>query len=90
MFTKIDANRVISDEGFEVKRISRNHIEYKEGTRKLMIEVELGDGLAIYISPIYSWTYPEENEIIKKKKLGIITRNISKALDFLNIKYVIC
>jgi len=89
MFTKLGPNSVKSDEGFTVSRISRDEIEYKIDNKRLLIEVEPGDGLAIYPSTIEWWETEGDKEYVSKEEKAQILKNICDALDFLKIKYVI-
>jgi hypothetical protein len=89
MFTKLGPNSAKSDEGFMVSRISRDELEYKIGSKRLLVEVEPGDGLAIYPSTIVWWETEGEKEYVSKRQKAKIIKNICDALDFLKIKYVI-
>lgn len=89
MFTKLGPNSVKSDEGFTVSRISRDDIEYKIGSKRLLVQVEPGEGLAIYPSTIEWWETEGDKEYISKEEKAQIIKNICDALTFLKIKYVV-
>jgi hypothetical protein len=64
-------------------------LKYTEGTRSLVIEVEPGDGLAIYRSSITSWNPPHEADVLTDDEGRRIIHNICAALDFLEVPYVL-
>ena len=76
-FKKIEINAVQSDDGFVVKRKSRFELEYTEKEEKIIIEVEPGKGLAIYVSTL---------ECDDKKR---IVKNICDALDYMKVDYIL-
>lgn len=78
-FKKIGANEAESNEGFIVRRNSRCELEYIEAGKSIFIEVEPGEGLAVYISSLN----------IDAKEKERIAKNISSALKFLNIDYLL-
>jgi hypothetical protein len=78
-FRKIGINAAEAEEGFSVCRKSRYELEYCEAGKSISIEVEPGEGLAIYTSSLKLDT---EN----KKR---VIKNICAALEFLKIEYVI-
>jgi len=89
MFTKLGPNSVKSDEGFTVSIVKRYELEYKTENKRVLIEIEGGDGLAVYESSIEWWETEGEKEYISKRQKTKIIKNICAALDFLKIKYVI-
>ncbi len=78
-FRKTGINAVKAEEGFTVCRKNRFELEYCEAGKCISIEVEPGDGLAIYVSSI---NLDAEN----KKR---VINNICEALRFLKIDYVL-
>jgi hypothetical protein len=76
-FRKPGVNTAESVEGFIVRRKSRFELEYYENGKGIIVEVEPGEGLAIYAS---SMRNDDKQRIIK---------NIGTALDFLGIKYIL-
>lgn len=64
-------------------------LKYSENHRSLLVEVEPGDGLAIYQSSISAWNPPNEGDAITSEERERIIRNICDALDFLQVKYVL-
>lgn len=89
MFTRLGPNSVQSLEGFRVERTGRMELKYTEGNRSLLVEVEPGDGLAIYRSSISGWNPPNEGDAISNEERQRIVRNICAALDFLQVPYVL-
>jgi hypothetical protein len=76
-FKKIGVNAAESNTGFVVRRKSRFELEYIENGETVNIEVEPGDGLAIYVSSL------------KRSGSEQIIKNICAAMDFLGTKYVL-
>jgi len=64
-------------------------LKYSEGHRSLLIEVEPGDGLAIYRASISAWNPPNKGNAITNEERERIIRNICAALDFLQVQYVL-
>jgi hypothetical protein len=64
-------------------------LKYTEGNRSLIIEVEPGEGLAVYRSSISVWSPPNEGEPVGGDERERIIRNICAALDFLHVPYVL-
>jgi hypothetical protein len=89
MFTQLGPNSVQSSNGFKVERKSRIQIKYTEGERSVVIEVEPGDGLAIYVSSIAAWTTLAGNEPIGRGEVARIVDNLCQALEFLKIPYLL-
>jgi hypothetical protein len=86
MFTKTGMNAVESSEGFSVARLSRNDLQYSEGPESVIIEVEPGNGLAIYASTLNSWNH---QPIDSAKKEQILAR-VSDALKYMEVEHIIC
>ncbi len=89
MFTKLGPNSVKSDEGFTVSIAKRYELEYKREGKRVLVEIEGGDGIAIYVSSIKWWETENDKENISKEEKAQIIKNICDALTFLKIKYVI-
>ena len=89
MFQQISPNEVSSAEGFRIKRANRNTLIYIEGNRRIVIEVEPGDGLAIYVSTIRDWILCDGKvlTVTEEERKEIIDR-ISRAYSFLGIKHL--
>lgn len=86
MFIQTGPNQVISDEGYSVKRTKRHELSFAQADKYIFVEVEPGEGLAIYESSISEWSSGEKISPDEKKA---ILEKISRALDFLNTKHVI-
>jgi hypothetical protein len=65
-------------------------LRYEEDGRSLFIEVEAGDGLAVYAQTISGWDPPHHGEKISADKKTEILQNVGAALEYMNVKYVIC
>jgi len=89
MFTQLGPNAAQSTEGFKVERTGRNHLKYSESNRSILIDVEPGDGLAIYTSSISVWSGGSEAERVNKMDIERIIKNVCEALDFLKTPYVV-
>ncbi len=82
-------NEVESDEGFSVKRTTRHSLEYRTQGKSLVIEVEPGDGLAIYRNSIGWWQAGQSSDPVTNEERESILVNISRALSFLGVRYLI-
>lgn len=89
MFTRLGPNSAQSSEGFRVERAGRMELKYTEDNHAITIEVEPGDGLAIYQSSIVSWNPPNENDVLSNEDKQRIIHNVCAALDFLKVDYVL-
>lgn len=89
MFTKLGPNSVKSNEGFTVSIIKHYELEYKTESKRVLVEIEGGDGLAVYESSIEWWETEGDKEYVSKEEKAQIIKNICDALTFLKIKYVI-
>ena len=89
MFKKVGPNAVESSEGYSVKRESRFALEYRIGDKKIVVEVEPGEGLAIYRESITHWETPSGLERLSAEERERILAHILAALEFLGTKYVV-
>jgi hypothetical protein len=64
-------------------------LKYTEGNHSITIEVEPGDGLAIYQSSVSGWNSPNENDGLSNEDRQRIIHNVCVALDFLKVAYVL-
>jgi hypothetical protein len=74
----------VSDEGFSVLVLSRAGIEYREGTRRVLVGSEVfadGSGITIWPSTIRKWEAPFNLELISESKRAQILTNIVLALS---------
>src|SRR5262249_46502596 len=62
MYKTLGPNWVESSDGFSVRRTNRSTVVYREGDREARIEVEPGDGLAVYGQTIQGWNPPHDGE----------------------------
>lgn len=76
-FKQIGMNAVASDDGFVVRRKSRSELEYVENDRHVSIEVEPGDGLAVYVSGL------------ECDNMDRIIRNVCAALNHMKVRYIL-
>jgi hypothetical protein len=89
-FTKVEANRVQSDQGFVFWMRNPFDLHYFEGEREIAVPGEMLTGdteLLVSISVIKSWMPPFDRETIGQAKKEQITANISAALDFLGVTH---
>lgn len=89
MFSRIGPNAVKSTDGFSVSRTTRNSIRYTEGQREIDIEVEPGDGLAIYKSSITAWTHGGYREPVLSHEVTRVIENLCAALEFLETPHFV-
>lgn len=76
-FKTIEVNAVESDQGFIVRRKNRFELEYIENDERVVIEVEPGQGLAVYVSNLH----------LKNKEH--IVKNICDALEYMGVNYIL-
>ena len=91
MLRKRWPNRIVSDDGFEVRVESRGTIVYCEGDRKLVTASELlvaDEGLLLYRNSLANWTVPQ-GEVIPQVKREAIERNIESALTLRRLKLTV-
>ena len=89
MFSRLGPNAARSSDGFEVVRTGRMQLKYREGSRSLTVEVEPGDGLAIYRGSVVGWDAPHEDRGLTPDQKHRIVERICAALDFLGVPYVL-
>ena len=87
MFERVGPNEAKSDSGFSVRRSGRNDLIYTDQGHRLVVEVEPGDGLAVYMSQVTAWAEPSDESISTEKKIEI-RENIASALTYLGIRHV--
>ncbi len=89
MFRWIDKQGVVETEkGFCFQRMHRFYFHYIESEYILKINVEPGLNISkFWIDEPSRWELPHEQEDISLMKLKKIRSNVSKALDFMNIKH---
>ena len=85
-FKRLGPNYAATAE-FSVRRVDRSTLRYAEANRILDIEVEIGDGLAIYVSCIRGWHSPADTAPIDPGKQQEIVERVCAALDFLDPTY---
>ena len=86
MFTETGVNSLASTDGFAVRRRSRSELEYKTDNKTVVIEVEPGDALAIYISSVRKWD--SEGGEIGPVQRDQIAKNVAAAMNFWRLEYV--
>jgi len=88
MFKKIGPNAVRSSDRFEVSRVSRFELLYKEGDHLIKIEVEPGEKLAVYQKSLKEKLTPDGSAIaLTGPEVKRILNNVCKSLDFLSTEY---
>lgn len=88
-FTRLGPNSAQSPDGFRVERVGRMELRYTEGSHSLVVEVEPGEGLAVYASSISVWDPPNERDVLDNSDRRRIVRNLCAALEFLEVPYVL-
>ncbi len=85
MFKYLNANSVESTDGYTVSRTQRFEVVYTEGDRSAAVEVEPGDGLAIYSQTLTSWRPPHEDEPMTAADRKRIMERILEAYRFMEV-----
>jgi hypothetical protein len=83
IFRYTGPNNVISDAGFSVRRTSRTELLYQENEFFLSIEVEPGEGLAVYLSAA------AKSNAIDEFAFAKIKQRVESALKFMGVNYVV-
>ncbi len=94
MFTWLNKQGVESDRGFVVQFVDRYTAEYREGTRKVTVEVEMGlpgGKPCIIISPnaFRRWDGDPPEAALPPKKQQEILANFSEAIEFQGLALVV-
>ena len=85
-------NRIISDNGFEVRIETRGTILYFEGNKQIKANSGFlvdDEGIALYRTSLKKWEKPNDKEIILDTKIQQIETNIKDALFFVGVKLTI-
>ena len=79
-----------SDDAYTVIRKDRFVLEYREGGKRVLIEVEPGiPTLAVYASSIKRWEVPFEDEALCDADRSRILENIKAVFDATNYAYIV-
>lgn len=93
MFTWLNKQGVKSSDGFILQSVHRFYYHYIEDDHIMQIDVEPGrfkSGLyheRIFLNSKNRWLPPYEAESVTEQKLAEIKKNISDALDFMQISH---
>jgi|CXWL01.1.fsa_nt_gi hypothetical protein len=88
-FHKTGPNAVESSAGFTVSRVGRFELEYVEKGDRLLIEVEAGDDLAVYLSPVVVWTTATGPKTLSAEDRSRVASHLHAALGFLGQAHTI-
>jgi len=91
MLKKRWPNKVVSDEGFEVRIVGRGTVIYVEGNREIVTNSEdlvADEGILLYRHSLASWTTPR-GEPISQQKQENIQQAIESALAVRGIKLTV-
>jgi len=88
MFTVLGPNWVESSDGYSVRRTDRTSLLYSEGGKDLVVEVEPGDGLAVYVQTITAWRPPHQDAALDKADRHRIVDRILAALRHMGIEAI--
>jgi hypothetical protein len=86
---KLGPNWVESSEGYSVRRAGRMSLIYREGDKEVEIEVEPGDGLAVYSQTIREWRPPHHEEALSEGDRERVLTRVAEALRFLGVDVVL-
>lgn len=94
MFTWLNKQGVQSDRGFIVQSMDRFTIEYREGARKISVEVErgmLGDKPCVSILPsaFDRWDDDPEWKTIPPEEQDKMLANFTEAIEFQGLAVVV-
>jgi len=94
MFRWLNKQGVASDSGFVVQSIDRFTIEYREGTKKVSVEVEngfLGEKPCVSILPsaFERWDGDPHNEEIPSQRQAEMHANFRAAMEFQRLAVVV-
>jgi hypothetical protein len=88
VLTKLGPNWVESSDGYSVRRTRRMSLTYREGDKEMEIEVEPGDGLAVYSQTIRQWRPPHDQETVTEADRDRILSHVVEAFRFLGVDVV--
>lgn len=83
MFTWLNKQGVRSSEGFEVQSVGRFTIEYREGAKKISVQVEDGARVAGDREAFEQWDPPFSQLPISDEKRQQIAQNFDAAMKVL-------
>ena len=89
MLKLLGPNWVGSSEGYALRRTGRTSLLYSEGGKELSVEVEPGDGLAIYVQTVVSWRPPHQDEPLRSTDRQRIVARILEALRHMGIEAIL-
>ena len=92
MFTYLNKQGVQSDKGFIVQRTGRFTSEYREGLRKITIDLDNGvlfDGTYSEIISFHIFSKWDDGVSIPKEKQKEILKNFTEAMEFQGIGVVV-
>jgi hypothetical protein len=88
MYKSLGPSWVESSDGYTVRRTNRTELIYTEGDREVDVEVEPGDGLAVYAQTISEWKAPfGDHPLTATDRQRILTR-IMDALAHMGVKAI--
>jgi hypothetical protein len=85
MLKSLGPSWVESSDGYTVRRTNRTELIYTEGERTVVVEVEPGDGLAVYAQTIKEWKEPFEDEPLTAADRERILSRIMEALAHMDV-----
>ena len=92
MLTRINPNTVRSTSGFTVQAIRVHDVRYTEADKSVTIagEILAGDpGYVLYTSTLKQWDTPDNGVTLEEAKRKEIIDNITEALHFMGVKFVL-
>ena len=89
MFKTLGPNWVESSDGYSVRITGRLTLLYAEGDRQVDVEVEPGEGLAVYAGSIEGWNPPFEEDPLTASDRRRIVARIVDGLAHMGVKAVV-
>ena len=89
MFKRTGPNEAVSEEGFRIRRVSRDQLYYEDSDGIVELEVEPGEPLAVYFPKSLVRKVGAESRDVDTAKASVIRRRIEEGLRYLGIRHII-
>lgn len=87
-YTQLGPNCVESSASYRVRGAARTCVLYSEADREVAVEVEPGDGLAVYAQTIVAWRPPNEASPLSEGDRKRIMVRVVDALRYMGVSAI--
>ena len=88
MFKRIGLNEAVSEDGFRIRRVSRDQLCYEDSDGIVEFGVEPGEPLAVYFPKSLVRKAGAENHGVATANAAMIRRRIEDGLFYLGIRHI--